>query len=743
MSEHSLRAPALLLPAFLLSGFAALTYEMSWVRQLVSLFGVTYFAITTILTVFMAGLALGAFAAGRLVDRWRVSPLLAFVGLEIFLAVYAQLFPHALGVVEGIYLWVVEGRDLSFTAHAVLRFVFGVLILLPPALASGATLPAASKAFVREDIALGRGVSLLYGANVLGACIGCLGTTFYFIGIYGYPATAWIGSGANLIAAALVLWVHRSSSRIEAPEPQPAAAATPWLSGAKVVGAAYFTVGFCALGAELLWTRVFSQLGFNPATYVFGFVLVSYLAGHGLGAGVVYGWLERRLAPHRMFVALLATSSVLAVLSALALIPRMEFMVPVGFLRGLGLVLPAERVWLIIPAIVIPAICSGALFPLASRLSISGVSGLGTGVGTLSALSTFGGIVGSFFTGFWLMPTLGAVRCLFMVAGMMGMAAVWSWWALRPAEPSGDRPRQRAMVASGLVVATTAGLMLLVPPHVHLLLFPGEDLVAFREGRNSSTAVVDHPTGKRYLLTHGERVLGGGSDVDLAVEIHPSVDKALVIGLGTGRVAANGLARPEIDELTAVDFNGKLPELIPLVLPLDSQLFEHERFNFVENDGRHFLLTTGERYDLIVNDAALYAWYLELSTLEFNRLAASRMAPEGLFLGRLHMWRITDYAFRRELATFIEVFPNAALWKLSEDIAMLVGRKGSAPVDQRDPTMLPGKTRSVLWYDAEQLAELAAGAELITDDHPLHVPYTFQMKDHYPIIEYTSPSALF
>ena len=169
-------------------------------------------------------------------------------------------------------------------------------------------------------------------------------------------------------------------------------------------------------------------------------------------------------------------------------------------------------------------------------------------------------------------------------------------------------------------------------------------------------------------------------------------------------------------------------------------LFVPPRFEFVENDGRHHLLTSATTYDIIVNDEAIYAWYLELSTREFNELARSRLKPEGIYTGRLHNWRVTEEALRREFATFLEVFPNAAYWGISEDIGMLVGRNGDLPVDgSADPTArIPG----TLWYDAQQLAALSEGYEVITDAHPLHIPDTFLSKDRYPLLEYTSPRSI-
>ena len=62
-----LRAPLLLL--FVLSGAAGLIYEVVWARQLVLVFGNTSQAVSTILTGFFGGLAIGGFFGGRIADR--------------------------------------------------------------------------------------------------------------------------------------------------------------------------------------------------------------------------------------------------------------------------------------------------------------------------------------------------------------------------------------------------------------------------------------------------------------------------------------------------------------------------------------------------------------------------------------------------------------------------------------------------------------------------------------------------
>src|SRR3990172_8102059 len=77
---------------FFFSGLAALIYQVLWARQLELLFGSTIYAISTILSVFMAGLALGSYLLGKVVDRTK-NPLRLYAILEGIIGLYALITP--------------------------------------------------------------------------------------------------------------------------------------------------------------------------------------------------------------------------------------------------------------------------------------------------------------------------------------------------------------------------------------------------------------------------------------------------------------------------------------------------------------------------------------------------------------------------------------------------------------------------------------------------------------------------
>src|SRR5258706_6683575 len=82
----------LIMAIFVLSGAAGLIYEVVWSRQLVLVFGNTTQAVSTILTGFFGGMAIGSAFGGRLADRVR-RPLRLYGMLELLLVVLVLLTP--------------------------------------------------------------------------------------------------------------------------------------------------------------------------------------------------------------------------------------------------------------------------------------------------------------------------------------------------------------------------------------------------------------------------------------------------------------------------------------------------------------------------------------------------------------------------------------------------------------------------------------------------------------------------
>src|SRR5436309_6072554 len=88
---------------FVLSGASGLVYQIAWVRLLALTFGVTIYAVSTVVAAFMGGLALGSFVGGRLADRVR-RPILWYAGAELVVGLMGLASPTILSWVQAAYV---------------------------------------------------------------------------------------------------------------------------------------------------------------------------------------------------------------------------------------------------------------------------------------------------------------------------------------------------------------------------------------------------------------------------------------------------------------------------------------------------------------------------------------------------------------------------------------------------------------------------------------------------------------
>src|SRR5215510_10413759 len=190
---------------FCVSGISGLLYEVAWTRMLHLLLGDTVLATSTVLTAFMAGLALGSWWSGRRIDR-RPQVLGVYASLELGLGLSAVLLPLALQGITPLYVWLHRQFHTTFVLLSLVRFCLAFALLLIPTTLMGATLPVLSRYIVRTNATLGWSVGVLYALNTGGAVLGCFAAGYVLIGSLGLYQTVALGAVLNL-GIALVVWI--------------------------------------------------------------------------------------------------------------------------------------------------------------------------------------------------------------------------------------------------------------------------------------------------------------------------------------------------------------------------------------------------------------------------------------------------------------------------------------------------------------------------------------------------------
>ena len=127
-----------------LSGFAALIYQLIWVRLLGLVFGVSSFAVATVVAVFLLGLGLGSYYFGKWSDISK-NPLRTYLFVELCIAglsVLSYLIIHHLPLYKLLYQY--SYNHLNFYGLSLIRLLLSLVVLLPPVFAIGGTMPLTS-----------------------------------------------------------------------------------------------------------------------------------------------------------------------------------------------------------------------------------------------------------------------------------------------------------------------------------------------------------------------------------------------------------------------------------------------------------------------------------------------------------------------------------------------------------------------------------------------------------------------
>ena len=179
------------------SGFCALIYQTTWLREFRLVFGVSTAATAAVVGVFMAGMGFGGIFLGRRSER-APQPLRFYAKLELAIAVVAACSPILILAVRYLYIALGGTATLGVVFGTIVRLAFAALIVGGPAFLRGGTLPAAVRAVTSREDRERHAVGVIYGANTLGAVAGASAGTFYLFENFGNRLTLWLAAVAHV-----------------------------------------------------------------------------------------------------------------------------------------------------------------------------------------------------------------------------------------------------------------------------------------------------------------------------------------------------------------------------------------------------------------------------------------------------------------------------------------------------------------------------------------------------------------
>ena len=674
----------ILLGLFFCSGISGLLYEVAWTRMLHLLFGDTVLVVSTVLTSFMAGLALGSFWCGRRIDQ-RSRVLGLYAALEVGIGLTALALPLALHGLTPLYVWLHQHLHTMPMLLALARFVLAFGLLLIPTTLMGATLPVLSRYLVRTNATLGWHVGVLYALNTAGAVLGCFVAGYVLIGSVGLYQTVAIGAALNL-AIALLVWVMRQNAEDAVPmvpaltvvaAEHDATASVYDTATVHLVLGSFALSGFAALSYEVLWTRALTFFIGN-STYAFSAMLTTFLCGLAVGSLL----LARRSDRWRHLVALLGWLQIAIGVYGLLTIPILAYLFYGldAWWEGFSSAYWGKPLWLTFVktfvVILPPTLCMGGTFPLVSKIVARGPHVIGRSVGDIYALNTVGAILGSWVAGFVGVPWLGMQKSLTLTA----LLNVLLGGALLARGVSGGRSVRLALVTA--VLGLCLAMHLLIPQlrFADIAGEPEKEILHYEEGVSGIVKVATDIYDRKLLSINGWSVAGTSTpnpDVafvndypeiqkllaHLPMLLHPEPRHVLVIGFGAGGTAWS-MTRHDLEQLDLVEFVPGVLRAARFFPEVNHNVLADPRLHVILDDGRNYLLVTPKTYDVVSVDTLdpKHAGNGNLYTREFYELSQRVLKPGGIFVQWLPYHQAGNASLKMIARTFQHVYPQATVW---------------------------------------------------------------------------------
>ena len=687
-------------------------------------------------------MAVGAWLAGRVLIR-RLAPIAVYAGIEVWVGLYALATPLGLRLVD--------------RAPPAFQLALGVFALLPATVAMGTSLPVLVRVLDGRATARATTLGWLYAANTAGGVAGPLLTVFLLFPLAGLSRTLVVAAVVNLLVGGAV-WLGRSCwapAESQRPEVAPAGAATGTRVATTPVPRLLYVIlavsGATAMVYEMAWSRTLSMV-YGSSVYGVSIMLSTFLVGIALGSWFAAARVRRRPATMLGAVWLLAGSAWTAFVS-LYVGGRLPFLfldlyrwVEGGTTGIFGMQ------FLLAALLMLPAtLCLGALLPVVISAASSCV-GARPVVSSLYAANLLGSATGALVASGLLLASVGL-----NVSVQVGVLVVLGVALVTTVRLPG--PHARTIGATVLAVilvltldggarrlALSFGLYHGAPSYAGnddrgiRDLLASHELLFYRDGPTASVAVqrVD-----RYVLLkiNGKTNASTGvGDIEtqtllghLPLMAAERADRVAVVGFGSGMTAGAVLTHP-VREVDAFEIEPAVVEASRFFEPINGRPLADGRLRLVIGDARGELRHDVEPYDVIISEPS-NPWITgvaNLFTRDFFELAASRLAPGGVFAQWFHLYGMSEDSAREVMATFRSVFPHVVAFNDRDLILLGSDRPITFSLDRMtrrfaDPGVRASLAEAYVRYPADLLVKLrlddrgtaafAAGAALNTDDN--------------------------
>ena len=724
--------------------------------------GSSSISLGVLLGTYMGGMCLGSIALPKIISPRR-HPLRVYALLELGIGIIGVVVLYGVPFIDRLYISYAGLGNLDIFLRAVICVVF----LLPPTLLMGATLPAIARWVETTP----KGVSWLgffYAGNIVGAVFGCLLAGFYLLRVHDMVIATYAAVAINAAVAITGLILAVPVPYIK-PAQKPMETSAVHAPGLWAIYVAIAMSGLSALGAEVVWTRLLSLM-LGGTVYTFSIILAMFLVGLAIGSSLgsvisryagsprmALGFCQLLLSGAIAWTAYMLSSSLPYWPIDPSLSPGPWYNFQLDLLRCLWAVLPAACLW-------------GASFPIAIASVVSPSQDAGRMVGHIYAANTIGAVIGSIGFSMIVIPLLGTQLSQKI---LIGLAAVSALIVLVPvfspfptkgllaykvknaaARFTGTVVLAGSIVLAALLIRAVAGIpwgliaygrflptmaYQLVPEPIKEEDVPGGSgtpdtyCIYLAEGRDVSIAVTKTKSGTRSF--HGAGKVQASSDpLDMRLQrmlghisalLHNKPESVLVVACGAGVTAGSFVVHPDVKRIVICDIEPLVPEYVaPMFAKENYGVVDDPRTEIVIDDGRHYIHTTNEKFDIITSDP-IDPWVkgcAALNTQEYYQMCREHLKPGGVMSLWMPFYESNSQTAKSLISTFFKVFPNGIIWSNDSDgsgyDAVLFGMVEPIRIDvdelqqrldRQDHTLVAESLRDVGFNSAVDLLATYAG----------------------------------
>ncbi len=692
------------------SGMSGLIYQVVWHRYLGILLGVQARATAIVLAVFLGGISAGYFLFGKWSRRPGRNLLLAYASIEIGMAFWGFLFPQLFKVFMPATGWLY--RTLGVNSLAT-DFLLSVLLVGPPTVLMGGTLPLLTQAFSESLEKASRTHASIYAWNTLGACVGSLIAGYFLIPLLGLPLSSLIAGMGNAIVSFLSYFAFakgfQSPARSWVGYQSADHKTAKWTPTQLALITLGFLSGFAVITLESVLVRLMG-LSSGASNYNFTLIVTIFILGLGFGSLVTrridrYSWGRLVLNQLAISVALLALYysgdywSYGAHLVRSAIRDNVENFYLYQALLGT----------FYLTVLIIPVGLAGLTLPLLFHFLKDDPRSLGERVGQLYAINTLGCVLGASLGGYWLYHWLNLDQILKIC---VAIALLGTLIALAISEVRAHL--SLSSIAIVLVIWTATGYAVLRAPlfdrdrmtqafrHQEPIqgvtytgatafgrhLSKSTKYIYFKDGPNASVGIGVSKNGEQE--TSRSIFVNGKSDGNTRGDrlttqmlghipglLSKKLDRICVIGFGTGMTIGT---LSLYDENTRIDVAEISSTIIDKAYEFDAYnhgVSHNPKVYFHEMDAFRLLQGAREKFDVIVSEPS-NPWVMGIENLyseELYEIASGKLTEDGMFVQWIHTYSFNDSLFKVVLTTIGRHFPHLSVFQLRGGDMALVGTK--------------------------------------------------------------------